>query len=100
MNLRHAAALALVGWYLMQPTVFIKPGHQSFDNWGAEISEWTIFSSYDSAQQCEKAKTHLYNNSASKINPSDDPDGTFRASDHASHYATCIATDDPRLKRK
>jgi len=73
MNPRHAAALALVGWYLMQPTVFGKQGHQAFDNSEAEISEWTAVSSYDSAAQCEKAKANLYNLPSLKINPSERP---------------------------
>jgi mono/diheme cytochrome c family protein len=51
MNLRHAAALALVGWYLMVP----------LNNAGqvdphAPLSSWHQWSAYDTAAQCEAAK--------------------------------------------
>jgi hypothetical protein len=54
MKPRHAAALALVGWYLM-----VAPqskswwtGAESYDD-SAPLSRWTIESSFDSAARCE-----------------------------------------------
>ena len=47
MNLRHAAALALVGWYLMVPPL---------SNPSAPLSKWNLYRSYDTARECEVAK--------------------------------------------
>ncbi len=82
MNPRHAAALALVGWYLMVPP-----------NGGGPVSgKWIINSSYDSAKECEKAGEKLRENTQYVLRRNPDAPGIeFMA-------ATCIATDDPRLK--
>ena len=50
MNLRHAAALALVGWYLMSPPI------QAFKEspvpeLSAPLSQWTSVSAFDTAQR-------------------------------------------------
>jgi hypothetical protein len=50
MRLRHAAALALVGWYLMVPPTT----DGKIDN-SAPLSQWDIRSSFDSAATCEQA---------------------------------------------
>jgi hypothetical protein len=44
MNLRHAAALALVGWYLMVPPVFSPMGNhpRAFNNLNASLNKWDI----------------------------------------------------------
>jgi len=57
----HAAALALVGWYLMLP-----PPHTEYAQSGqiidvradneAPLSQWTIARSYDTAAQCMTEK--------------------------------------------
>ena len=44
MKPRHAAALALVGWYLMMPLK---------DHPEAPIKYWSQIGSYDSAKECE-----------------------------------------------
>jgi hypothetical protein len=44
MNLTHAAALALVGWYLMVPPG-VGPNHR-LDHAGA-ISRWNLIQSFD-----------------------------------------------------
>jgi hypothetical protein len=50
MNLRHAAALALLGWYLM-----VAPLADSRTvDLDAPLTKWDIFRSFDSAAQCEK----------------------------------------------
>jgi hypothetical protein len=76
MKLRHAAALALVGWYLMVPpqtrTWWI--GEERYDD-AAPLNRWTIEQSFDKAELCEAA----------------------RQATQAGH-AVCVATDDPRLK--
>jgi hypothetical protein len=52
MNLRHAAALALVGWYLMVPPFTAqRAGPVDVDD-QAPLSKWTIAGSFDTAEQC------------------------------------------------
>ena len=46
---RHAAALALVGWYLMIP-----PIHGGDFNENAPISRWKVAGSYDIAAECPR----------------------------------------------
>jgi hypothetical protein len=50
MNLRHAAALALVGWYLMTP-----PMGKYGPNEMAPLSRWEHPYTFDSARDCESA---------------------------------------------
>jgi len=86
MKLRHAAALALAGWYLMIPP----------KRWlaGADIplSKWIILNSFDSADECEASAVSLMDKEKKKNKPNPGME-TWRA-------ATCIATDDPRLREK
>ena len=50
MNLRHAAALALVGWYLLIPPVFSAMGShpRAFNDLNAALNKWDIQGSFDS----------------------------------------------------
>jgi hypothetical protein len=52
-TLRHTAALALVGWYLMAP-----PSPAS----SVPLNHWLMIGSFDSADQCESAKLTLHEN--------------------------------------
>ncbi len=91
MKLRHAAALALAGWYLMMPT----PPSKDSGYWGklralafgspqyAPMSQWQQLGTFDTAKECEAGKTTA-RAIANSIIKGDDP--------------VCIATDDPRLK--
>jgi len=90
MTLRKAAALALVGWYLMMPP------------WGklnAPLSEWVVYQSFDSAENCAAARKVLvdylanYKGMAMTLITQSGGNLQFDGS-----VATCIATDDPRLK--
>ena len=55
MNVRRAAARALVPWYLMVPPVG-KIGRLNL-NVNAPFSLWQTFKVYDTEQQCESEKT-------------------------------------------
>jgi hypothetical protein len=106
MNLRHAAALTLVGWYLMMPPDSTVP--HSVDS-TAPISRWSIITDFDSADTCKQALTELQkkNSDPAKL----DATGRLRrfkkrqpadpelARERVDHVA-CIASDDPRLKPK
>ena len=118
MKPRHAAALALVGWYLMVPP----PGpprstgaNTAPPNDTAPFNQWTIRNSYDSAQACEAAqkknldtattnmdKQHHLAEQRQGLSPDNFAGQEFLVADQL-EYATealCISTDDPRLKSK
>jgi len=88
----YAAALALVGWYLMVPPVMGK----GLPDKTAPLSKWEIEYSFDTADDCSTSQ-HKFSD-----------DGMRRAELKKSRQdvilgiqfmdATCIATDDPRLK--
>ncbi len=90
MKLRHAATLVLaLGWYLMVP-----PVNQNGDYYAdskAPLGQWTIRASYDSARKCEKARNKL------KAEMSK-PHGHLGTVSSYLTMATCVASDDPRLK--
>ena len=101
MKPRHAAALALVGWYLMIPP---RPSRNGwFPNWErtiANLSGWDIIASFDSAQACEAAR------SKASSPPSEDVQKflkKYSANDPSKPVpdveARRIATDDPRLAK-
>jgi hypothetical protein len=52
MNPRHAAALALVGWYLIAPQPVVTPG--------SRVQNWTILKTFPTRQECE-AQRHRNN---------------------------------------
>jgi hypothetical protein len=92
MKLRHAAALALVGWYLM----FAPTGSDDFPNIKAPLSTWQQRHSYDKASECEDDKVKSIDSLVSdfaKKHPDEVAQWPPGWSD-----PLCIATDDPRLK--
>jgi hypothetical protein len=90
MKLRHAAALALVGWYLMVP-----PIENGQLNLHAPVSRWEIESSYDRADDCQRIIARFV-----QMYPhlKDEGSGFTKAKAWPMVNAKCIATDDPRLK--
>ena len=96
MKLRHAAALALVRWYLMIPR---------YDLTGlvldkAPLSMWKIYNEYDSSAQCEEIREEMSRTAQKFIDEQEQraetEDGLSQATVMLS--ARCIAKDDPRLK--
>jgi hypothetical protein len=104
MNFRHAAALVLVGWYLMMPTSIKSSGV------GLPLSQWRQLGAYDSAILCTIAQ-RLFQKQADSLPPdpprTDAQDSTpsppgYSASELQQVLANsvCIASDDPRLSMK
>ena len=60
MNLRHAAALVFMGWYLLAPPPSLDWQHakRPLDSLrpDAPLSEWIIWGSFDSARECQEPK--------------------------------------------
>jgi len=96
MNLRHAAAVALVGWYLMIPPVIEKAGSYEAD-FNAPLSRWSVNSPFDSASECRAVNANLVLQQRRVFD---------QAQVHSRDWAVaqrlvvsqCIASDDPRLK--
>ena len=97
MNPRHAAALALVGWYLMVPPTSSKltPDGGHYPNPSAPISEWNLHSSYDSAKECEKAADEMRDKFSPLLRKGK---SDFESGGEWMQSIHCIASDDPRLK--
>jgi len=108
MDFRHAAALALVGWYLMVPP-FAGTGKGSYPDDRAPLSKWSMGGSFDSAEACQqKIDDYIYHPClldmpAGSVCPQNaiPHDDDFERAEHESFIeARCIGTDDPRLKEK
>lgn len=96
MKLCHAAALALIGWYLMVPPLVEAPYKIDME---APLTSWKVHQKFDSEEQCDKSLTSAqakYNQTATA------PLGTIKKGSRAfalqMTFAQCIASDDPRLK--
>jgi hypothetical protein len=112
---RHAAAVALIGWYLMLPP-FYKQGVDS----NAPPSRWKERAAFDTAAACEEAQAKLAKCGAvlngagrgvsvldacgwpGQARPVKDRDQDALIGQVATQYmeSRCVATDDPRLKVK
>jgi hypothetical protein len=107
MNLRHAAALAVVGWYLMVPPeryferrfepnssrMLIPP---PFDR------TWRVKVIFNSANDCEVAREKHETDVALAVKSAIPKryEAHPNQSSPIDDGALCIATDDPRLKEK
>jgi hypothetical protein len=89
MSPRHAAALILVGWYLMVPPM---------DNQGRTyatlpIKYWRLIRAFDSAKECEEFVEQF----AEKARIRGEWYGVLKERTLSSR---CVSTDDPRLNGK
>jgi hypothetical protein len=93
MKLCHAAALALVGWYLMTPPPPFDPS--------TPLSKWTRMgkTEYASEAECTAVRQQLQ---TTFRDPGDIPPEHITATImvKAMAHVLCIAADDPRLKEK
>lgn len=89
-NSRHAAVLALAGWYLMLPPLAADRPDVDQD---APLSTWKQGSAFDTAKDCEA-------NLADALKRLNHVHGDMQVPSfyHEYEYARCIAVDDPRLK--
>jgi hypothetical protein len=110
MKPRHAAAFALVGWYLMvPPLVALEPVNgkcsQDFQTMlELQLSDWSVDDEFDTAKQCEVAKKQLLERSAQNSTEDKLAHEGQLANFCAPlvHFwqlvqATCVSTEDPRL---
>jgi len=99
LNLRHAPALALVGWYLIiaaarwDGSKWIEPSFTS-------LAQWQQVDVFDSSAKCQAAKNqHLDDAIAKDLNRMTHPKKDSIETGLAPDYL-CVASDDPRLKDK
>ena len=99
----YLIVLSLLGWYLMLPPAAQQQNGLPWPDGKAPISEWTVAESFDQAKTCEteldKHRKKFQKTVRSKISHQ------FAESEFWSRFyvaaageATCVATDDPRLK--
>jgi hypothetical protein len=92
MTPRHAAALALVGWYLVIP-----PWDKQHVFGGTPLSQWTDYEgSYDTAKECAEGKEQLLRDVDAEVKKY----AGWQSYKDAVILGRCVATDDPRLKEK
>lgn len=87
MKPRPAAALVLVGWYLIQPPTHRTAKGIAFDD-DLPLTLWRHVASYDTAKDCQAQIEHM-ESSPPKM-----------AEEMGANFVRCIASDDPRLKRR
>jgi hypothetical protein len=94
MKPRHAAALLLVGWYLMMPPP--DPENMTQVNTGAPLTSWRSMKTYSSKKDCEKDRDDDRAAGARGLNS---PSQTKRVIATVMSSVQCIASDDPRLAK-
>ena len=88
MKLRHTAALALVGWYLLAPPLI---GPRYTVKVDAPFSQWAIAQTLDIASDCESEKAARRAKVLANLgNPA-------LLSYCQDCFLECVATNDPRL---
>jgi hypothetical protein len=93
MNLCHAAALALVDWYLMVP-----PISNGTPEIAGPLSRWEIQSSYDTAVECQSNLYLVVKQALADLEKPMVQDKKSLVLQFSS--ATCVASDDPHLEEK
>ena len=95
MNLRHAAAFALVGWYLMVPP--LTPGggpHEVLFH--APLSKWEVGEDDDSKAECEESRKEFIGDERHITDVCMVGSCDVMVVQYAD--GRCMASDDPRLK--
>ncbi len=100
MKPRHAAALALVGWYLMMPPLPQDPLLLADPT--PPLSVWFLEQSFDTAKECEGARIKEDREAERQMHDLAKAHAIETNIGHAQYFvqhifSQCIATDDPRL---
>jgi hypothetical protein len=103
MKPRHAAALALVGWYLTVPPVVCEKGRCT-TQLDAPFSQWhRSKKSVDSESACEQARPKVraaVDKAIQDVSARPEYDKALAAAEYDKALAAglCVSSDDPRLK--
>jgi len=99
MKISHAAALALVGFYLITPPV-TESGMGIMMDPHLSLSVWDIQGTFDTKDECEKQRAQLKEDNPAPTGPWHRGDMVRNFQAEALRDGQCISTDDPRLKKK
>jgi hypothetical protein len=105
MKLCHAAALVLVGWYLMLPPLqFVGPANDPYSlaivDSAAPLSQWLPMMTFKSLQECDNFSTYLARNLRKSVKAERDKKDVEALIGIWLGKYQCVATDEPRLKGK
>ncbi len=96
----HAAALALLGWYLMLAPIREAPGGRSYVDIEAPLNQWTVTGAFDRADSCQQAKARgQREGKEQKFHPAGGERELEKLLWIDFIEAQCIASDDPRLAK-
>jgi len=93
MDLRIAAAVALVGWYLMMPP----PGSETGPDVSRPFGDWIIDSVYTTAPACKHGLKQLRARLPGYLHAHANTKAFLDWAPKAAKLARCVAADDPRL---
>jgi hypothetical protein len=99
MRLRHVAAFALVGFYLITPPVTESGLFVAVDP-RLSLSMWDIQGTFDTKDECEKQRAQLKEDNPEPTGPWHRGDAVRNSQAQALRNGQCVSTDDPRLKKK
>jgi hypothetical protein len=107
LNLRHAAAIALSGWYLLVPPGSCRPEWVSQGKpmpCAAPLSEWIVTLSFSSHDKCDiERKADISYGNQEVANANDSGDKMLVESTRKIYWRAlterCISTDDPRVAK-
>lgn len=113
MKSRHAAAIALVGWYWLAPPLIFTASRESPSGKLANgvatylpINRWDNIRAFDRAEECEKARSDTLNSITGSAARAEKNAQLSAASKRAAKavwaewdLSICIASDDPRLAK-
>lgn len=101
MKSRHAAMLALVGWYLIAPWAHLENSYyeKAMGPSLAEPSAWATLDTFDTFSECRRALA-LRQGQASKQAQQAKPGARYPQGPYDMRNATCIASDDPRFANR
>jgi len=97
MKATHAAALALVAWYMLVPPLVNEPYKIDTE---APMSSWKVYQTFNTSAECQ----HLLSSAQSKYKPTATaPSGTIKRGTRAFAlqmvFAQCVKSDDPGLAK-
>jgi hypothetical protein len=104
MKLRRPIALALVGWYLMEPPIgprwwcFTPPCIDAIDL-NAALGTWEIVQSFDTASACEKNKSDRFNADKDEFMLGNASEAEKFVLDIQLVNRECVSSEDPRLAK-
>src|SRR5579864_5334425 len=101
MKPRQAAALALVGWYLMLPPLhFVGPANDPYSlaivNNAAPLSRWLPMMTFKTLQECDNFSIRLARNLRKSVNTERDKKDVETLIEIWLDKYQCVSTDDPR----